>query len=34
MQDQTQYHIAFFGFVDLFQKVSFERYFEANNNQY
>ena len=28
MQDQTQYPIVFFGFVDSFQKVSYEKYFE------
>ena len=34
MQDQTQYPIVFFGFVDSFQKVSYEKYFEADNDQY
>ena len=33
MQDQTQYPIVFFGFVDSFQKVSYEKYFEADNDQ-
>ena len=33
MQDQSQYPILFFGFVDSFQKVSFEKYFEADNDQ-
>ena len=33
MQDQTQYPIVFFDLVDSLQKVRFEKYFGANNNQ-
>ena len=33
MQDQTQYTIVFVGFVESFQKLSFEKYFEAENVQ-
>ena len=29
MQDQTQYPIVFFGFVDSIQKVSFEKVFSS-----
>ena len=33
MQDQSQYPLVFFGFVDSFQKVSFEKKIEADNDQ-
>ena len=33
MQDQTQYPIVFYGVVDSFQKVSYEKYFDADNDQ-
>ena len=33
MQDQSQYPIVISRFVDSFQKVSFEKYFEADYNQ-
>ena len=33
MQDQSQYPIVFSCFVDSFQKVSFEKYFEADYDQ-
>ena len=33
MQDQSQYPIVISRFVDSFQKVSFEKYFEADNDQ-
>ena len=33
MQVQSQYPIVFSCFVDFFQKVSFEKYFEADYNQ-
>ena len=33
MQDQTQYPVVFYGVVDSFQKVSYEKYFDADNDQ-
>ena len=33
MQVQSQYPLLFSCFVDFFQKVSFEKYFEADYNQ-
>ena len=33
MQDQSQYPTVFSRFVDSFQKVGFEKYFEADTDQ-
>lgn len=33
MQDQSQYPTIFFRFMDSFQKVTFEKYFEADKDQ-